>query len=64
LTDEPKTDLLSAKAEAQMVLGQIVTDVLQKTGTSLLLLLLSLSVPRVTVVVHGSGRPGMVDALR
>jgi hypothetical protein len=29
---EPKTDLNSAQAEAKMVYGQVITEVLHKTG--------------------------------
>jgi hypothetical protein len=32
MTDEPKTDMLNAQKEAKMVIGQIVTDVLDKTS--------------------------------
>lgn len=32
LTDEPKTDMLSAQKEAKMVIGQVVEEVLSKTG--------------------------------
>jgi hypothetical protein len=35
MTDEPKTDMLSAQVEAKMVLGQVVADVLHKTGAML-----------------------------
>jgi hypothetical protein len=38
MTDEPKTDMLSAQVEAKMVLGQVVADVLHKTGAMLVLL--------------------------
>jgi hypothetical protein len=34
MTTDPKTDMLSAQAEAKMVLGQVVNDVLNKTGQS------------------------------
>jgi hypothetical protein len=33
MTDEPKTDMTSAGQEAKMVIGQVVEDVLKKTGT-------------------------------
>jgi hypothetical protein len=32
MTDEPKTDMISAGQEAKMVIGQVVEDVLKKTG--------------------------------
>jgi hypothetical protein len=32
MTADPKTDMLSAQTEAKMVLGQVVNDVLNKTG--------------------------------
>jgi hypothetical protein len=35
MTAEPKTDLLHAQQEAKMVLGQVVGDVLKKTGEGL-----------------------------
>ena len=35
LTDEPKTDMLSAQKEAKMVIGQVVEEVLKKTGAEL-----------------------------
>jgi hypothetical protein len=31
-SDEPKTDLNNAQAEAKMVYGQVISEVLRKTG--------------------------------
>jgi len=33
-TEEPKTDLNNAQAEAKMVFGQVISEVLNKTGES------------------------------
>jgi hypothetical protein len=34
MSPEPKTDLINAQAEAKMVYGQVITEVLRKTGAA------------------------------
>jgi hypothetical protein len=52
-TEEPKTDLLHAQQEAKMVYGQVIAEVLRKTGDQSMA---SSGITRAQRALHGHSR--------